>query len=186
MAARYTPTPVPEDDNKPLQVYLDSEFRRVAASQGDEITEGFAVLFNATSDVVANDTTETPLVGYTDSFNTAIMDIDPVTGTITLPANPGLVEVTCWASLSQITATRNFTVQLVIEVAGVWQAPILSSGYIPQNGVSVKLGLSASFIRDAPTGGSTLRLGLLLDGASPATFAVDDSTFQVRYVTLRG
>ena len=185
MPVFYTPTPVPAiPDNRPLQVYLDSEFRRVAGSQEEQLVEGVAILYSGTvNDVGANDTTEAAIDSYNESFTNDIIAVDQVAGSFTLPNAEGLVELNTWISMTQVTVTRNFTVQLMIEVNGLWF--FLTSGYIPQNGVSVNLGLSASFIREV-AGNEVIRFGLLLDGASPAVFAIPDCSFELRYITVRG
>ncbi|GAG06984.1 unnamed protein product [marine sediment metagenome] len=183
--ARYSPTPVPQDDNQPLRQWLDGEFRRVAGSQPDQTLEGTAILYDGAANVIANDVTETPIINYVDSYDNGILVADPVAGSITLPNKAGIVDITAWVSLNQITVTRNFTVQLVMEIDSVWAAPILASGYIPQVGSSVSLGLSCSFLRNA-TASAVFRLGLLLDGASPAEFEHLDTTFEVSYLTVRG
>jgi len=181
---RYTPSIVPGSVEPPeLKVYLDQEFRRVAAAQPRD--GAIAQLFQATDDVAANDTTETPIVNYTDSEVFGILDADPVLGTITLPPGPGVIRLTVWASLGQTTNTRNFTTQLKLEINGVWDQSILSSGYIPQNGTDVRLGLTMSGLRRV-TGGEVLRLGLILDAANSATYAIDNSTFEITYAQTRG
>ena len=185
MPRRYVPTPIPQDDNAPLRAWLDTNNRAIAAAQPDQQLEGFALLFEAADDVIANDVTETPILNYTDSFDNSILVTDPVAGTITLPNKAGLANVTTWVAITQVTVTRNFTVQLKLEVNGVWLPGILGSGYIPQNGTNVSLAMGASLSRSV-NGSEILRLGLILDGASPATFEVTDSSFEVQYLTVRG
>jgi len=184
MANRYVPAAVPRETEPPeLRAFLDREFRKVAQAQPD--ARAGAILRGATSDVVANDTTETGIIGFAEQSSIGKIAANAVAGTISLPPGNGVARLICWVSLAQLTATRNFTVQLLLSINSAWQAPILSSGYIPQNGVSVRLGLSASFIRPV-TGGEVLQLGLLLDGATPATFAIDNSTFEIEYLDTRG
>jgi len=178
MPVRYRPGPPPQiEDNDPLRVYLDTEFRKLDRAQADDSTGG--ALYSAADNVVANDTTETPIVNYADAFELGI-SADPVTGIITVP-DDGLLRLSTWISLEQVTATRNFTVQLVLEINGAWNSAVLSSGYLPQQGSDVRLGLSAVLSRSVSSG-LTLRLGLILDGASSATFQIVDSAFQVTYV----
>lgn len=184
--ARYSPSAVPSILEPPeLKVYLDQEFRRVAGSQPDEELEGVALIGTTADDVVANDATETAMVNFGDSFVSGVIAADPLLGTITLPARQGIVAVTTWVSLNQVTANRDFTLQLKLEVDAVWQEPILATGYLPQQGSDVHLGLSASFSRSV-TGGEILRFGLLLDNEATATFQILDSSFEVQYLTVRG
>ena len=183
MARRYAPTPVPQDDNQPLRQWLDSEHRRIAAAQPDELLEGFALLYGTADNVVANDTTETPILNYSEDSSTALIVADPALGTITLPDAAGLVTVSNWVTLNQVTVVRNITVQLVVEVNGVWG--LAGAAYIPQNAQDVDVGISAGFTRQA-SGGEVFRWGLLLDGGGPATFNIIASSFEVKYATARG
>ena len=184
MPVRFTQSPPPQiPDNDPLRVYLDEQFRRVAHSQEEEELQGFALLYGNADDVVANDTSETPIVNYADSFAIGVIGVDPLLGTMTLPGKAGLIAISAWITLNQVTNTRNFTVQLMIEVDGIWG--LLGSAYIPQNAQDVDVGISASLTRSV-TGGEVVRFGLLLDGASPATFQVIASSFEIKYLTVRG
>jgi len=178
MTVRYRPGPPPQiEGNDPLRVYLDSEFRKIDRAQSPDIKG--AGLNGATDNVVINDTTETPIVNYTTSYELGI-GANRVTGIITVP-NDGLLRLSTWISLNQTTNSRDFTVQLVLEINGVWDSAILSSGYLPQQGSDVRLGLSAVLSRSVSSG-LTLRLGLILDGTNSATFQIVNSAFQVAYV----
>jgi len=185
MAIRYVPTPVPQDDNQVLRQWLDENNRRIEASQEEELLRGEGLVFGAADNVVCNDLTTTPILNYAESFAAGVIGADPVAGSVTLPNQPGLVEILAWLSLEQVTVTRNFTIQLRLEVNGTFLPQIIASGYIPQVGTSVRLGLSAIITRSV-VGSEVFRLGLILDGASPATFAIDDSSFEVSYLTARG
>jgi len=181
---RYTPSIVPGSVEPPeLKVYLDQEFRRVAAGFAQERLSG--ILLDGAASITVNDTTETAIVGYLGEEPGLGIDVDATLGTLTLPPGPGVVRLNAWISLGQTTNTRNFTTQLKLEVDGSWQAPILASGYIPQNGNDVRLGIGNSLVRRV-TGSEVLRLGLILDGASPATFDIDDITFEISYEQTRG
>ncbi len=186
MAVRFTPAPPPQiENNNPLRVYLDQQFRNVANSQPEELLEGLAVLSGSADNVIANNVTETAIVNYARSFSTAIIEADPVLGTMTLPNQPGIVSLTVWTSLNQVTASRDFTVQLKLEINGSWADPILASGYLPQQGSDAHLGLSMSGAIDI-AGGEVLRMGLLLDNQASAEFAISDGTFELQYLSLRG
>jgi hypothetical protein len=180
---RYVPTPVPQDENQPLRQWLDDNNRRIEASQEPEFLEGFALLFDTADDVAATNVLPTEIVNYTDSFSAGILVADPVLGTITFPNKAGLVTFTNWITIDQVTSTRDFTVQLWIEINGVWA--MAAAAYIPQNAQDVAVGMSATLTR-AAAGGEVVRYGLLLDGAASATFQVIDSSFQIQYVADRG
>jgi len=180
----YTPAVVPGSVEPPeLKVYLDQEFRRVAASFPQ--LQRLGVLLGGAASITANNTTETAIVGYLGEESGLGIGVDAALGTLTMPPGPGVVRLNTWVSLGQTTSTRNFTTQLKLESDGVWLAPILSSGYIPQQGSDVRLGIGNSLVRRV-TGDEVLRLGLILDGASPATFDIDNITFEISYEQTRG
>ena len=184
MPRRYAPTPVPQDDNQPLRAWLDDNNRRIAAAQPDELVEGFALLYGQSDPVVADDTTETPILNFTQSFaSQRFLGVDPVLGTITLPDKAGLITISSWVTLNQVTVVRNITVQLMLEVNGVWG--LVGAAYIPQIATDVDIGISAGFTREV-AGGEVFRWGLLLDGGGPATFNIIASSFEVTYATVRG
>ncbi len=184
MPVRFTATAVPGTvEPAELRTYLDQEFRRVASSQ--ETERSFARLLMSAGNVVANDTTETPIIGYAESEVFGRLEADPVAGTITLPSGAGVVRMTMWVSLEQVTSTRNFTTQIKLGTNGAWAAAIAASGYLPQQGSDVRLGMAATVVRRV-AGGEVFRLGIILDGATPATFAVDNTTFEIVYEKTRG
>ena len=184
MAIRYTPTPVPQDDNQPLRQWLDDNNRRIVAAQPRQEIDAFALLFEGAADVVANDVSETAIVNYNDSTALeSVLAVDAALGTITFPNKGGLAKVTSWVTLNQVTVSRNLTVQLRLEVNGAWE--LMGSAYIPQIATDVDIGITANLTREV-AGGEVLRWGLLLDGAALATFNIVNCSFEVQYLTVRG
>lgn len=187
MATRYTPGPVADiPDNRPLQAWLDQEFRKVAAAQPDEEVVGQAILFGGAANVIANNITETPIINYVDGSDLeSVMEVDPILGTITLPDKAGFLDFNAWFSVNQVTAARDFTIQLVVETNGVWSPIVLASAYVAQNAGDVNIAMSVSVVR-LVAGGEVFRLGFILDSTATATLAVQGCTFEMQYNTLRG
>ena len=147
---------------------------------------GQAILFEGADNVIANNVTETPVLNYVDGSNfDSVLEIDQALGTITLPDKSGLADLNVWFSVNQVTAARDFTIQLVVETNGVWSPIVLASAYVAQNAGDVNIAMSATLVR-AIVGGDVFRLGFILDSAASAEIEVQDCTFEMRYKTLRG
>ena len=184
MPVRFSSAPPPQiEGNDPLRVYLDQQFRNVANSQEEEILEGFSILLDVADNVVANTVIETPILNFANSASTAVIAVDPVLGTITLPGQAGFVLINSWVLVNQVTANRDFTVQLVVEINGTWS--IIGTGYIPQQGADVSVAMSASVIR-VVAADTVFRWGLLLDNQASAEFQIINSSFEIEYLTARG
>ncbi len=185
MALRFTPSPVPQDDNAPLRVYLDQEFRRVAGSQEDEDLQGLALLSGPADQIFPTSGGVQIISGYAESavLPPNAMAADPLLGTITLPDRDGIVEVQAWVHIDQTTGAKDFNVWLMLGVGAAWT--LIDVGYIPQQSNDLQLVLGASFTRLADAG-TVLSLGLQLEGQGSATFNVTNTSFYVRYLTVRG
>ena len=184
MPIRYTPTPVPQDDNQPLRQWLDSEHRRIAASQEEEQLRGTALLYFGADTLAYNNATTTVITNY-DEFSdlNSGMQLDPVAGTITMPNRAGLIRLDAWIVIQQTTAVKDFNFNLEQVVDGVSQT--IGTAYIPIQSSNLKVAMSAGYVRSV-TGGEVYALGGILDGTASATFDILGITFEIEYLTVRG
>lgn len=152
--------------------WFDSQVWRVFAGLSE------LGLLAGTADQVLATSTPQVITNYSAWAASDNVTVDPVAGTILLPNVSGWLKTSVWFVVNQVTAIKDFTIDLNLGVDSVVQ-DLIASAYVPQQSADVDLVLSAALTR--PVAGGEL-IDMRLSSTKNATIDILNSSVEVTYL----